>query len=91
MAHDGQELEGPNGYRLRIVRITDELLEMDACYGGDGPARIKWEVRPALRTAEFFEGLYGGAAQADPGAFLARYADEFQLASPPADDSAESA
>ena len=28
---------------------------------GDGPARMRWEVRPALRTAEFFEALYGGA------------------------------
>src|SRR5215210_8560354 len=26
---------------------------------GDGPARAKWEVRPALRTAEFFERLNG--------------------------------
>ena len=25
----------------------------------DGPARIRWEVRPALRTAEFFAALYG--------------------------------
>ena len=25
-----------------------------------GPARVRWEVRPALRTAEFFERLYSG-------------------------------
>jgi len=25
----------------------------------EGPARVRWEVRPALRTAEFFERLYG--------------------------------
>jgi quercetin dioxygenase-like cupin family protein len=25
----------------------------------DPPARVKWEVRPALRTAEFFETIYG--------------------------------
>jgi hypothetical protein len=24
------------------------------------PTRMRWEVRPALRTAEFFERLYGG-------------------------------
>jgi hypothetical protein len=29
---------------------------------GDGPARVRWEVRPALRTAEFFERLYSGDA-----------------------------
>ena len=47
---------------------------------GDGAARVKWEVTPALRTAEFFEELYTGAAAEDPAAFLARYAEEFQLA-----------
>ena len=26
----------------------------------DPPARLKWEVRPALRTAEFFETVYSG-------------------------------
>src|SRR5437764_2731032 len=108
MAHEGQELLGPNGYRLKLVRITDEVLEMEATYGdesllppehfhprqaehfevldgavtaviggderrygagetfdipaqtphqmaGAGPARVRWEIRPALRTAEFFE------------------------------------
>lgn len=38
------------------------------------PAVMRWQVRPALRTAEFFEGLYGGAAAADFAAFL----DDFQ-------------
>jgi len=121
--------------RLRFVRITDDLLEMEATYsgqgalppphlhpkqderfevlegavraviggserryaegetfdvpagtvhqmGGDGFGRIKWEVRPALRSAEFFEGLYTGAAADDPAGFLGRYAHEFRLASP---------
>jgi hypothetical protein len=31
----------------------------------DPPARVRWEVRPALRTAEFFETVYGGAIPAD--------------------------
>lgn len=30
---------------------------------GDGPARVRWQVRPALRTAEFFERLYSGAGE----------------------------
>jgi hypothetical protein len=51
--------------------------------GGDGGARIKWEVRPALRSAEFFEELYTGAAGSDPAAFLDRYADEFRLVAAP--------
>jgi mannose-6-phosphate isomerase-like protein (cupin superfamily) len=49
----------------------------------EGPTRMRWEVRPALRTAEFFENLYGsgsGSAQELGEAFFAEYADEFQLA-----------
>ena len=30
---------------------------------GDGLARVRWQVRPALRTAEFFERLYSGAGE----------------------------
>ena len=52
---------------------------------GDGPARLNWQVRPALRTAAFFEGFYTGMAAArrgepfDVGAFLAEHADEIQF------------
>src|SRR5436305_3500917 len=124
MAHEGQEFVGHNGFRLRLVRITDEVLEMEASYSGEGgfppehlhprqdekfevlegavkavisgqerhytageafdvpaqtpyqmagvgPAKVRWEVRPALRTAEFFERAYSG----DPGAdFLETFA-----------------
>src|SRR5436305_8845382 len=129
MAFDGQELVGHNGFRLKLLRITEEVLEMEASYSGegplppehlhplqdehfevlegavraviggeerrcpageafdipartphqmagDGPARLHWEVRPALRTAEFFERAFSG----DPGAdFLETFADEFRL------------
>jgi mannose-6-phosphate isomerase-like protein (cupin superfamily) len=132
MAHEGQELEGRNGYRLKLLTISDEVLEMEARYAGrgdlppehyhprqherfevlegavrvivdgderrygagdtfeipagtphqmagDGPARVHWEVRPALKTAEFFERAYS----ADPGAdFLERFSDEFRLSEP---------
>jgi quercetin dioxygenase-like cupin family protein len=44
--------------------------------GGDGPAHIRWEVRPALRTAEFFEIAYGGSAGPD---FLEEFKNEFVL------------
>ena len=133
MAQEGQELEGPAGYRMRFVRITPELLEIDASYAGegdlppahfhpsqgeqftvlegavravidgedrhfeageafevpagtvhamtgDGPAHLKWEVRPALKSAEFFEELYSGAANTDFNDFLERYSAEFRLA-----------
>jgi hypothetical protein len=113
-AHEGQELEGRDGFRLKLLQINDDLLEMEARYtgrgrlppehyhprqdgeelryvagqrfdvpagtphqmAGDGPARVHWEVRPALRTAEFFEEAYSGEAGPD---FYERFADEFRL------------
>ena len=134
MAHTGQEIEGPDGFHLRLLRTgaeTDgELLEMEASYGaggqlppehlhprqterfevlegavrtvidgtervhetgatfevaagtphqmtGEGPARMRWEVRPALRTAEFFERLYADPASA--AELLEEYSDEIRL------------
>ncbi len=47
-----------------------------------GPARMRWEVRPALRTAEFFERLYGegpGSAREMGESFFAEFEDEFRL------------
>ena len=47
---------------------------------GEGPSRVRWEVRPALRTAEFFEGLYGGAlAGPSIAEFLAEFSDEIRF------------
>ena len=130
MAHAGQEIEGRNGVRLRLVKIDAEVLEMEATYPGDGslppehfhprqderfevlegtlraiisgsehhyepgetfdvpagtphqmaaetPARFRWEVRPALRTAEFFERLYGAEP---PGPdFLTEFSEEIRF------------
>jgi hypothetical protein len=50
----------------------------------EGPSRVRWEVRPALRTAEFFECLYGdgpdSARASDSIAeFLAEFSDEIRL------------
>jgi hypothetical protein len=50
--------------------------------GAEGPARMRWEVRPALRTAEFFERLYGtgpDSAQQMGEEFFAEFSDEFRL------------
>jgi quercetin dioxygenase-like cupin family protein len=41
-----------------------------------GAARIRWEIRPPMRTAEFFETLYGGKASEK---FLDEFKDEFRL------------
>src|SRR5512144_490721 len=35
----------------------------------EGPARTRWEVRPALRMAEFFERLYAGPGDEDGAAW----------------------
>jgi quercetin dioxygenase-like cupin family protein len=46
------------------------------------PARVRWEVRPALRTAEFFERLYGagdGTAAASIAELLAEFEDEVRI------------
>ncbi|HEY3190442.1 MAG TPA: cupin domain-containing protein [Solirubrobacteraceae bacterium] len=50
----------------------------------EGPARVRWEVRPALRTAEFFERLYGDGpdtaqAATSIGEFLAEFAGEIRF------------
>jgi quercetin dioxygenase-like cupin family protein len=138
VAHAGQELEGPGGFRLRLIstgaETAGQLLEMEATYAGegpmppehlhpsqtehfevlegavrtvvggaarryeagevfqvpagtphqmtgDGPARVRWEVRPALRTAEFFERLYAAidAGGADVPAVLEEFGEEFRL------------
>jgi mannose-6-phosphate isomerase-like protein (cupin superfamily) len=36
MAHEGQELVGRNGFRVKFLRITEDVLEMEASYGGKG-------------------------------------------------------
>ena len=132
MAREGQELEGRDGFRLKLLKISDDLLEMEALYtgrgrfppehyhprqderfevlegavravvngeelryvagerfeipagtphqmAGDGPARVHWEIRPALRMAEFFEEAYSGNAGPD---FYERFAEEFRLTTP---------
>ena len=49
----------------------------------DVPARVRWQVTPALRTAEFFERLYaalaGDAGGGDEGVNLfAEFSAELQ-------------
>jgi hypothetical protein len=50
----------------------------------EGPTVLKWEVRPALRTAEFFERFYDALDNGFPEGmtaqdFLAEYSDVFRL------------
>jgi quercetin dioxygenase-like cupin family protein len=48
----------------------------------DGPARTRWEVRPPMRTAEFFERMYTSPPQGakEGAAFLREFGEEFKLA-----------
>ena len=141
MAHAGQEIHGPEGFRLRLVRTAaetgGEILVMEATYGGtgrlppehfhprqvewfevlegtmrtiiggterrygpgetfevpvgtphqmtgEGPSRVRWEVRPALRTAEFFERIYGDGPDSvrtpdSVTALLAEFSEEIRI------------
>jgi mannose-6-phosphate isomerase-like protein (cupin superfamily) len=50
----------------------------------EGPTRLRWQVRPALRTAEFFERFYAALDSGFPAGttaeeFLAEFSDEFRL------------
>jgi quercetin dioxygenase-like cupin family protein len=48
----------------------------------EGPARTRWQVRPALRTAEFFERLFGSgpdSARELGEPFFAEFDEEFRL------------
>ncbi|HKH42823.1 MAG TPA: cupin domain-containing protein [Solirubrobacterales bacterium] len=50
--------------------------------GAEGPTRMRWEVRPALRTAEFFERLYGegpDSAREMGEKFFVEFGEEFRL------------
>jgi quercetin dioxygenase-like cupin family protein len=52
--------------------------------GAEVPSRMRWEVRPALRTADFFERLYGDgpdSAQASGSLaeFMAEFSEEIRL------------
>jgi quercetin dioxygenase-like cupin family protein len=50
--------------------------------GAEVPTRMRWEVRPAMRTAEFFERLFGSgpdSAQEMGEEFFAEFDQEFRL------------
>ena len=50
--------------------------------GTDQPTRMTWKVQPALRTAEFFERLYGtgpDSAREMGEEFFAEFDEEFRL------------
>lgn len=67
---DGEERTHATGDAFVVPPGTPHRMTADA------PARVRWEVRPALRTAEFFERLYSGRAGAG---FLEEFSEEIRL------------
>jgi quercetin dioxygenase-like cupin family protein len=61
----GESFEVPAGTRHQMT--------------ADGPARMRWEVRPALRTAEFFERLYGPEEGDSVADLFEEFRDEVRL------------
>lgn len=74
---DGDERTYSAGETFEVPARTPHTMV------AEGPTRMRWEVRPALRTADFFERLHGGGAADDPAAFLDEFSAEFRLSEPP--------
>lgn len=74
---DGTERRYGPGETFEVPAGTPHAM------AAEGPSRVRWEVRPALRTAEFFERLYGGDRASRPPEFfvelLAEFADEIRF------------
>lgn len=68
---DGVERRYGPGEQFTVPAGTPHTM------AADRPTRMRWEVRPALRTAEFFERLHAGTLDANA---FAEYAEEFRLA-----------
>jgi hypothetical protein len=69
---DGAERRYGPGQSFEVPAGTPHKM------AAEGPTRMRWEVRPALRTAEFFERLYGdGPDSAQTAASLAEFMAEF--------------
>jgi quercetin dioxygenase-like cupin family protein len=73
---DGVERRYEAGERFEVPAGTPHQMT------GDGPAKMLWQVRPALRTAEFFERLFA-QARGDPAEegvnLFEEFSDEIRL------------
>jgi mannose-6-phosphate isomerase-like protein (cupin superfamily) len=73
---DGEERLYEAGESFEVPTGTPHQM------AAEGPARTRWEVRPALRTAEFFERLFGSgpdSARELGEPFFAEFDEEFRL------------
>ena len=79
---DGEERRYGAGESFDVPTATPHQMG-----GAEGGAVVRWEVRPALRTAAFFERLYGMMADPDTepsayGEFFDEFSDEFVMTGP---------
>jgi hypothetical protein len=87
--HQAERFEVLEGAMRTIVGGTERRYEAGGSFevpagtphqmAADGPARVRWQVRPALRTAEFFERLYAPGGPGDGAAFLEEFSAEVRL------------
>ena len=68
---DGREMTYEAGETFDVPPGTVHQMAPEG-----GPARTRWEVRPALRTADFFEVLLSGNAGEN---FLEEFEDEIRF------------
>lgn len=68
---DGNEAVHDEGVTFEVPAGTRHQMAAEG-----GPARVRWEVRPALRTADFFETLYTGKADEN---FLTEFSAEIRF------------
>ena len=74
---DGDETVHEEGESFEVPAGTPHQM------AAEEPTRMRWEVRPALRTAEFFERLYGDgpdSAREMGESFVTEFDAEFRLA-----------
>ena len=88
--NQAEHFEVLDGAMRAIVDGEERVYEAGSSFGvpagivhtmaaDGGPARTRWEVRPALRTAEFFEQLYSGAAAERFPEFLEEFSAEIRF------------
>jgi mannose-6-phosphate isomerase-like protein (cupin superfamily) len=74
---DGEETVQEAGQSFEVPGGTPHQM------AAEEPTTMRWEIRPALRSAEFFERLYGegpASAREMGESFFAEFEDEFRLA-----------
>src|SRR3954447_10603771 len=88
-----ERFEVLSGRMETVIGGTSQVYEAGAAFEvppatahqmrADGPARMRWVVTPALRTADFFERMYTAPpSNAEEGAaFLEEFSAEFRLVS----------